>query len=64
MQGKTVLMFLTNYAPDDPTIQSIVREVLAQGADGKSSADWATCYKNERFRELLQGPQDSTSQGQ
>ena len=71
MQGKTALMFLMNYGPDDPAIQSILRDLLAKGADvnakdaaGKTAEDWAIYYKHERFAEQLKSLQGSVPQVQ
>jgi hypothetical protein len=66
MQDRTALMFLMNYAPDDPAVQKILRELLTKGADvnardadGKTAEDWATYYKHEQFAEQLRRLQES-----
>ena len=71
MQGRTALMFLTNYGPDDPAIQSILRELLTKGADvnakdaaGKTANDWATYYQHEKFAEQLRSLGESRPQAQ
>ncbi len=71
MQGRTALMFLMNYASDDPAVHSILSEVLAKGADanardadGKNAEDWAMYYKHESFAEQLRSRRESRSKDQ
>ena len=59
-------MFLMNYAPDDPAVEKILREMLTKGADvnatdadGKTAEDWARYYKREQSAERLRSLQES-----
>jgi len=58
--GRTALMYLVNFSPDDPNIQNILSVLLARGADvnakdadGKTAVDLAKEHKHERFAEQL-----------
>jgi ankyrin repeat protein len=58
--GRTALMYLVNYSPDDPNIQNILGVLIAKGADvnaedvdGKTAMDLAKEHKHERFVEQL-----------
>ena len=58
--GRTALMYLVNFSPDDPNIQNILSALLARGidvnakdADGKTAVDLAKEHKHERFAEQL-----------
>jgi len=68
IQGRTALMLLMNYGPDDPAVQSILRELLVRGVDvtardvdGRTAEDWATYYKHEQFAEQLRNLHESIS---
>ena len=57
---------LLSYSPDDPTIQNILRVLLARGADvnakdadGKTAEDLAKDNKHERFAEQLRSQRES-----